>query len=82
MSSYCVLTALVIYSVNLEKELNAAAHHTSDYETSKLVIRRGQIFTLKMMLNRPLQSQDELRVTFITGETPAPGAGWRMGPEV
>ncbi|XP_028623118.1 protein-glutamine gamma-glutamyltransferase 4 [Grammomys surdaster] len=59
--------ALVVYSVNVEKKLNTAAHRTSDYQTNKLVLRRGQIFTLKVILNRPLQSQDELKVTFITG---------------
>ncbi|GAB1294859.1 Protein-glutamine gamma-glutamyltransferase 4 [Apodemus speciosus] len=59
--------ALVVYSVNVERKLNTAAHHTSDYQTKKLVLRRGQIFTLKVILNRPLQSQDELKVTFVTG---------------
>lgn len=82
MSSHCVLTVLVVHSVNVERKLNTAAHHTSDYQTKKLVLRRGQIFTLKVILNRPLHSQDELKVTFTTGEAPAPGAGWRVGPEV
>lgn len=82
MSSHCVLTVLVVYSVNLEKKLNAAAHHTFDYQTQKLVLRRGQIFTLKVILNRPLQSQDELKLTFTTGEAPAAGAEWKVGPKV
>lgn len=81
MSSHYVLTVLVVYSVNMERKLNTAAHHTSEYQTKKLVVRRGQIFTLKVIVNRPLQSQDELKVTFITGEAPAPGAGWRVGPK-
>nr|XP_034340032.1 protein-glutamine gamma-glutamyltransferase 4 [Arvicanthis niloticus] len=58
---------LVVHSVNVERKLNTAAHHTSDYQTKKLVLRRGQIFTLKVILNRPLHSQDELKVTFTTG---------------
>nr|AAA42287.1 dorsal protein 1 [Rattus norvegicus] len=58
---------LVVYSVNLEKKLNAAAHHTIEYQTQKLVLRRGQIFSLKVMLNRPLQSHDELKLIFNTG---------------
>lgn len=82
MSSRCVLTVLVVYSVNLEKKLNAAAHHTIEYQTQKLVLRRGQIFTLKVMLNRPLQSHDELKLIFNTGEAPDPGAEWRVGPKV
>ncbi|XP_049997636.1 protein-glutamine gamma-glutamyltransferase 4 isoform X1 [Alexandromys fortis] len=64
----CVLTALVVYSVNLEKKENAAAHHTSEFQTQKLVLRRGQIFNLKVVLNRPLQPQDELKLVFSTGE--------------
>lgn len=50
----CVLTVLVAYSVNLEKKENAAAHHTSEFQTQKLVLRRGQIFNMKVVLNRPL----------------------------
>lgn len=71
----CVLTALVVYSVNLEKKENAAAHHTSEFQTQKLVLRRGQIFNLKVVLNRPLQPQDELKLVFSTGEASAPGVG-------
>lgn len=82
MYSHYVLTVLVVYSVNVEKKLNTAAHHTSEYQTKKLVLRRGQIFTLRVILNRPLQPKDELKVTFVTGEAPAPGAGWRGGPKV
>ena len=84
MSSRCVLTVLIIYAVNVERKLNAAAHHTSEYQTKKLVLRRGQIFTLKVILNRPHQPQDELKVTFTSGEAPAPapGAGGRVGPKV
>nr|BAC29013.1 unnamed protein product [Mus musculus] len=63
---------LIIYAVNVERKLNAAAHHTSEYQTKKLVLRRGQIFTLKVILNRPLQPQDELKVTFTSGQRDPP----------
>nr|XP_006990868.2 protein-glutamine gamma-glutamyltransferase 4 isoform X2 [Peromyscus maniculatus bairdii]XP_015864529.1 protein-glutamine gamma-glutamyltransferase 4 isoform X2 [Peromyscus maniculatus bairdii] len=56
--------ALVVYSVNMEKKENAAAHHTLDFQTTKLVLRRGQLFNMKVILNRPLHPQDELKLTF------------------
>lgn len=64
-----MLTVLVVHSVNWERKENAAAHHTSEFQTKKLVLRRGQIFNLKVILNRPLQTQDELKLAFSAGES-------------
>ncbi|KAL1782548.1 protein-glutamine gamma-glutamyltransferase 4 [Sigmodon hispidus] len=60
------LGVLVVYSVNLKKKENAFAHHTSEFQTKKLVVRRGQTFDLKVILNRPLHPQDELKLVFST----------------
>lgn len=66
--------------MNMEKKENAAAHHTLDFQTTKLVLRRGQLFNMKVILNRPLHPQDELKLTFfVRGEASAPEAGWRGG---
>ncbi|XP_050996072.1 LOW QUALITY PROTEIN: protein-glutamine gamma-glutamyltransferase 4 [Acomys russatus] len=58
---------LVVYYVNWEKEQNATAHHTSAFQTKKLVLRRGQMFNMKLILSRPIETRDELKLTFTTG---------------
>ncbi|CAH6777598.1 Tgm4 [Phodopus roborovskii] len=63
-------TMLKIFSVNMEKKENADAHHTSAFQTDKIVLRRGQMFHMKVTLNRSLQPQDELKLIFATGDKP------------
>nr|XP_004662076.3 protein-glutamine gamma-glutamyltransferase 4 [Jaculus jaculus] len=57
-----------IIQVNLRKKANSIAHHTSDFQNEKLVLRRGQVFHLLVVLNRPLGPQDQLMLQFITGK--------------
>ncbi|XP_040595634.1 protein-glutamine gamma-glutamyltransferase 4 isoform X3 [Mesocricetus auratus] len=64
--------ALEVSSVNWKKTENTAAHHTSAFQIDKLVLRRGQIFNLKVTLNRPLQPQDEMKLEFSTGKNSSP----------
>jgi len=39
------------------KSENEQAHHTNEYETDQLVIRRGQTFTTKMTFERKFHKQ-------------------------
>ncbi|XP_045430593.1 protein-glutamine gamma-glutamyltransferase 6 [Pipistrellus kuhlii] len=48
---------------------NGAAHHTQEYPGPELVVRRGQMFTLMLELNRPLDSKDTLIFTVETAQT-------------
>ncbi|ERE74724.1 kinesin-like protein KIF15 [Cricetulus griseus] len=62
------IKALKVSSVDMEKKENMAAHHTSEFQTKNIVLRRGQIFNMKVILNRPLQPQDELKLIFSIGQ--------------
>uniref|UniRef100_A0A8C2YTA1 Protein-glutamine gamma-glutamyltransferase 4 n=2 Tax=Chinchilla lanigera TaxID=34839 RepID=A0A8C2YTA1_CHILA len=54
------------------KQDNAAAHHTADFQTPALVLRRGQVFTLRLQLSQPLQpGQDHLTLQFSMGLEPS-----------
>ncbi|KAM5219566.1 protein-glutamine gamma-glutamyltransferase 6 [Hipposideros larvatus] len=46
---------------------NGAAHHTQEYPSPELVVRRGQMFTLVLELNCPLDSKETLIFTVETG---------------
>ena len=46
---------------------NGTAHHTQDYPSSELVVRRGQRFTFTLELNKPLESEETLIFTVETG---------------
>ncbi|XP_073509325.1 protein-glutamine gamma-glutamyltransferase 2-like [Phyllobates terribilis] len=44
----------------------------TDYNTTELVVKRGQGFTIKLKFNRPLaQSEDGLTITVETGSRPS-----------
>ncbi|XP_032951046.1 protein-glutamine gamma-glutamyltransferase 6 isoform X1 [Rhinolophus ferrumequinum] len=46
---------------------NGAAHHTQEYPSPELVVRRGQMFTLVLELNYPLDNRETLIFTVETG---------------
>ncbi|KAM6169268.1 protein-glutamine gamma-glutamyltransferase 4-like [Rhynchocyon petersi] len=52
------------------KEQNSTAHHTSDFEINKLVVRRGQEFRIRVLLNHTLQCEDNLELQLSTGPKP------------
>lgn len=64
-SHFCVfLDTLVAAKCDLLKDRNGKAHHTDDYETvnSRLVVRRGQVFYLRVTFNRDTNfPADQLR---------------------
>uniref|UniRef100_UPI00358EFDF0 protein-glutamine gamma-glutamyltransferase K n=1 Tax=Myxine glutinosa TaxID=7769 RepID=UPI00358EFDF0 len=55
---------------------NGAAHHTNEYEGPGLVVRRGQPFDLRILLNRPFDlDKDVLSIQLTTGEYPQVNKG-------
>ncbi|XP_071968155.1 protein-glutamine gamma-glutamyltransferase E-like [Engystomops pustulosus] len=64
------MAALKLKKFSMEKESNMEAHRTNYYESSNLILRRGQEFSIKLQFNRPIQKAD--KVEFIAGTGPAP----------
>ncbi|XP_004640821.1 protein-glutamine gamma-glutamyltransferase 4 [Octodon degus] len=63
---------LQIYHVDFMKRDNTAAHHTADFQTPGLVLRRGQPFTIRLELSQALRtSQDALILQFSMGHRPS-----------
>lgn len=56
-----------VTEVDWQWRRNGAAHHTQEYPTPELVVRRGQMFTLVLELNYPLDSKENLIFTVETG---------------
>ncbi|KAL4657409.1 protein-glutamine gamma-glutamyltransferase 4 [Arapaima gigas] len=54
--------ALKVKSIDYLKDLNSKLHHTSEFESPVLAVRRGQPFTIKLDLNRELLLQDKIVV--------------------
>lgn len=46
--------------MDLLKGDNVPKHHTSDYESSELVVRRGIPFRLMITLSRPLKDDENV----------------------
>uniref|UniRef100_A0A8C0ZUU6 protein-glutamine gamma-glutamyltransferase n=1 Tax=Castor canadensis TaxID=51338 RepID=A0A8C0ZUU6_CASCN len=53
--------------VDLLRQENTKAHRTDTFQTNKLVVRRGQVFHLRLMLNRPLGAKQQLKLKFTVG---------------
>uniref|UniRef100_H1A193 protein-glutamine gamma-glutamyltransferase n=1 Tax=Taeniopygia guttata TaxID=59729 RepID=H1A193_TAEGU len=56
--------------VNWQSKLNKAAHHTSDYSSTELILRRGQPFNISLNLKTTAQSWDNLTFIASTGNLP------------
>ncbi|XP_038617419.1 protein-glutamine gamma-glutamyltransferase 4 [Tachyglossus aculeatus] len=63
-------TTLRVLQVDFLKTQNARLHHTEDYNTPSLVVRRGQPFQLKLVLDRQLEDKDNVELQFCMGKTP------------
>nr|KAF6359190.1 transglutaminase 6 [Pipistrellus kuhlii] len=61
------MAGIRVTEVDWQWPRNGAAHHTQEYPGPELVVRRGQMFTLMLELNRPLDSKDTLIFTVETG---------------
>ncbi|XP_008069566.2 protein-glutamine gamma-glutamyltransferase 4 [Carlito syrichta] len=64
------LKDLQVLRIDFMKQKNAASHHTSEFQTSIPVFRRGQVFYLRLFLNQPLQPFHNLNLQFSTGPNP------------
>lgn len=56
---------LQLKSVDLHMAKNRFDHHTSDYASKQLIVRRGQAFGITLSLSRALKTGDS--VTFDVG---------------
>ncbi|KAM3922471.1 protein-glutamine gamma-glutamyltransferase E-like [Leptodactylus fuscus] len=65
------MAALKLKNYSMEKESNMEAHKTNQYQSSKLILRRGQDFTIKLNFNRPIQKGDKVEFFAETGPAPA-----------
>ncbi|XP_029467471.1 protein-glutamine gamma-glutamyltransferase E-like [Rhinatrema bivittatum] len=65
------MAALTVTSVNLELASNKKAHHTDYYDSSDLILRRGQPFKFTLQCNRPMQSGDRITIIAQTGPKPS-----------
>ncbi|XP_016071280.1 PREDICTED: protein-glutamine gamma-glutamyltransferase 6 isoform X2 [Miniopterus natalensis] len=61
------MAGIRVTEVDWQWPRNGAAHHTQEYPCPELVVRRGQMFTFILELNRPLDSKDTLIFTVETG---------------
>uniref|UniRef100_A0A9L0SZ28 Transglutaminase 6 n=1 Tax=Equus caballus TaxID=9796 RepID=A0A9L0SZ28_HORSE len=55
-----------VTEVDWQQLRNGAAHHTQEYPGPELVVRRGQIFTITLELNRSLDSEETFIFTVET----------------
>uniref|UniRef100_A0A8C5X7Z6 protein-glutamine gamma-glutamyltransferase n=1 Tax=Malurus cyaneus samueli TaxID=2593467 RepID=A0A8C5X7Z6_9PASS len=58
---------LKIGKVNWQSKLNKAEHHTSDYNSSEVILRRGQPFSISLNLKTTVQSWDNITFIASTG---------------
>ncbi|KAJ8288266.1 hypothetical protein COCON_G00009250 [Conger conger] len=63
-------SALRVSALDFLKELNGSSHHTSDFLTSALTVRRGQSFKICLQLSRELSPQDQLVIQLSVGNRP------------
>uniref|UniRef100_A0A8B9ZR12 Protein-glutamine gamma-glutamyltransferase 4 n=1 Tax=Anas zonorhyncha TaxID=75864 RepID=A0A8B9ZR12_9AVES len=69
---------LKVTNVDFLKSQNSVQHHTDAYETTSLVVRRGQAFLLQLTLSRALRASDKLALSFSIGERPMKPLGTLM----
>ncbi|KAG8572673.1 hypothetical protein GDO81_012125 [Engystomops pustulosus] len=67
--------ALRATNVDFLKQDNACQHHTSEYDNSHLIVRRGQPFQLKITFDRQLTQRDKIALQFTTGSRPMKSNG-------
>uniref|UniRef100_H0VT19 Protein-glutamine gamma-glutamyltransferase E n=1 Tax=Cavia porcellus TaxID=10141 RepID=H0VT19_CAVPO len=68
------LTALELQNVNWQVAGNRREHHTDQFSTKDIVLRRGQMFHVIMNFNRTLDSEEGLNLTTETGPNPSVSA--------
>ncbi|XP_040186219.1 protein-glutamine gamma-glutamyltransferase 6-like [Rana temporaria] len=61
---------LQLKSVDFHMAKNRFDHHTSDYASKQLIVRRGQAFGITLSLNRALKTGDSVTFDVETGKSP------------
>ncbi|KAM5135806.1 protein-glutamine gamma-glutamyltransferase 6-like [Mantella aurantiaca] len=61
---------LHLEKVDLHHAKNKLDHHTSDYASNRLILRRGQAFQMTLLLNRALKAEDSVTFDVETGKSP------------
>uniref|UniRef100_A0A673B2P7 Transglutaminase-like domain-containing protein n=1 Tax=Sphaeramia orbicularis TaxID=375764 RepID=A0A673B2P7_9TELE len=64
-----------VRKVDMCQHINKPYHHTTEYETHNLVVRRGQRFIVQVHFSRRLTSDDDFQLEFLIGNSPAPDKG-------
>ncbi|KAM4622715.1 protein-glutamine gamma-glutamyltransferase E-like [Discoglossus pictus] len=62
---------LQVISIEWNHSANKTAHRTNLYDSTDLILRRGQPFTIVLNLNKPLQAGENVFFTFETGPSPS-----------
>ncbi|KFO20548.1 Protein-glutamine gamma-glutamyltransferase E [Fukomys damarensis] len=65
---------LELHNVDWQVANNRRAHHTGQFSTREVILRRGQIFKALMLFNRALDSEEGLNLTAETGPNPSESA--------
>ncbi|XP_066130242.1 protein-glutamine gamma-glutamyltransferase Z [Saccopteryx bilineata] len=65
------VAALELRFVDLQSPRNNKAHHTQEMDLKRLIVRRGQPFTLQLHFNRPFHLGTD-HITFVAETGPAP----------
>ncbi|XP_047625151.1 protein-glutamine gamma-glutamyltransferase Z [Phacochoerus africanus] len=65
------VVALKLMSVDLQSPRNNKEHRTQEISLQRLIVRRGQAFTMQLQFNRPFHSGTD-HLTFVAETGPAP----------
>ncbi|XP_065255958.1 protein-glutamine gamma-glutamyltransferase 4 [Emys orbicularis] len=69
--SQTAASSLKTLGVDLLQKQNARLHHSEEYhENTSLIVRRGQVFQLKLTFDRELKDNDKVVVQLSVGENP------------
>ncbi|CAN2389650.1 mating plug formation [Pristimantis euphronides] len=74
--------ALRARDVDFLKQENTCHHHTSEYNNSNLIVRRGQPFKLKISFDREVTPRDKVTLQFTTGNRASKSNGTLIAVEL
>lgn len=67
MNLLYIFLAQKITNIDWHSKLNKAAHHTSDYNSMQVILRRGQAFTITLDFQTTVQPEDNFTFIASTG---------------
>ncbi|XP_040544618.1 protein-glutamine gamma-glutamyltransferase 6 isoform X3 [Gallus gallus] len=71
INSLYTFLAQKITKVDWHSKLNKAAHHTSDYNSTQIILRRGQAFAITLNFQTTVQPENNFTFIASTGPSPA-----------